>query len=239
MKTADVIRAIRPLQRAVAPLLIEDVTNGDMPTSVDEVIDRYADRIGAPFHFDDGKGWKDDIRSAAIWTLMRNGFAKGKVVHLSKDGMLSSWSTVRIELEAAVAIEIEFGGNRALSVRAKEIVAQATVIGEGSRAVYVYTDSRLDRLGDKCTKIGRHDRSGGGEVLRRILSQYSTGNPGHPVLRVIARTDREVGLETFLHRRFGSRRIENGFGAEWFSVPYEEVAIEIETYLALQMSGDH
>ena len=235
MKTADVIRAIRPLQRAVAPLLIEDVTNGDMPTSVAEVIDRYADRIGAPFHFDDGNGWKDDIRSAAIWTLMRNGFAKGKVVHLSKDGMLSSWSKVRIELEAAVAIEIEFGGNRALSVRAKDIVAQAIVIGQGSRAVYVYTDSRLDLLGDRCTKIGRHDRSGGGEVLRRILSQYSTGNPGYPVLRIIARTDKEVGLETFLHQKFGPHRIENGFGAEWFSVPYEEVAQEIQAYLSLQV----
>ena len=235
MKTADVIRAIRPLQRAVAELLIDDVTNGDPPGSVVDVINRYAERIGVPFYFDDGKGWIDDIRSAAIWTLMRNGFAKGKVVRLSKDGMLSSWSKVRIELEAAVAIEVEFGGNRALSLRAKDIVAQATVMGQGPRAVYVYTDSRLDSLGDHCTKIGRHDRSGGGEVLRRILSQYSTGNPGYPVLRIIARTDKEVGLETFLHQRFGHHRIENGFGAEWFSVHYEDVAQEIQAYLSLQV----
>lgn len=234
MRTADVIRAIRPLQRAVASLLIDDVANGDIPASVAEVIDRYADRIGAPMQFDDGKGWTGDIRSAAIWTLIGNGFAKGRVVHLSKDGRLSGWSQVRIELEAAAAIEIEFGGNRALSIRAREIVAKAKVIGQGPRAVYVYTDSRLDRLGDKCTKIGRHDRSGGGEVLQRILKQYSTGNPGYPVLRIIARTDREVSLETFLHRKFGPHRIEEGFGAEWFAVPFQDVASEIDTFFSLQ-----
>ena len=89
MTTADVIRAIRPLQRVVAELAIVDITNGNPPASVDEVIDRYTDRIGVPHYFDDGKGWKDDIRSAAIWTLMRNGFATGKVVHLSGDGTLS------------------------------------------------------------------------------------------------------------------------------------------------------
>lgn len=232
MKTADVIRGMRPYQRKVAELLVNDVVGGEAPTSMADVIGRYADKLGEAVHFDTGTGWSGDLREAAIWTLLANGFAKGKVVALSKDGLLSSWVTDRIELEAAATIEIEFGGNRALSVRAKDIVGQATTIGAGPRAVYVYTDSRLDTLGDRCTKIGRHDRSGSGEVLQRVLMQYSTGNPGYPVLRAIARTDDDVVLETTLHRRFESYRITGGFGTEWFAVPYEDVIAAIDDHLA-------
>ena len=231
MKTADVIRAIRPYQRRVAPMLIEDVARGDMPSSVVEAVSRYADRMGEAVPFDTGTGWAGDLREAAIWTLLSNGFAKGKVVSLSKDGALSSWSTDQIALEAAALIEIEFGGNRALSEHAKEVVGQTMILGAGPRAVYVYTDSRLDRLGDSCTKIGRHHRSGSGEVLQRVLQQYSTGNPGLPVLRAIARTEDDVALETALHRRFGASRITQGFGAEWFEVPYEAVVAAIKEHM--------
>lgn len=228
MKTADVIREMRPLQRKAAELLIADVMRGKTPGSVREAVDVYADELGSAVHFDNGAGWSGDLREAAIWTLLTNGFAKGKVVSLTKDGMLSSWVMDRMELEAAAAIEIEFGGNLALSVRAKDIVGQTKTLGTGARAVYVYTDSRLDALGDQCTKIGRHDRSGSGEVLQRVLVQYSTGNPGYPVLRAIARTDSDVDLETFLHRRFGKFRVLGGFGSEWFAVPYGEVIAAIE-----------
>lgn len=231
MKTADVIRAIRPYQRKVARMLIEDVARGDMPGSVAEVVTRYADRMGEAVAFDTGAGWAGDLREAAIWTLLANGFAKGKVVRLTKDRMLSSWSTDQIALEAAALIEIEFGGNRSLSEHAKEVVGQTMTIGAGTRAVYVYTDSRLDRLGDSCTKIGRHHRSGSGEVLQRVLQQYSTGNPGLPVLRAIARTEDDVALETALHRRFGASRITESIGAEWFEVPYAEVIAAIKEHL--------
>ena len=231
MKSADVIRAIRPFQRTVASMLIEDVARGDMPGSVLETVNRYAERLGEAVPFDTGTGWAGDLREAAIWTLLSNGFAKGKVVSLSKDGTLSSWSTDQIALEAAALIEIEFGGNRALSEHAKDVVSQTTTLGAGSRAVYVYTDSRLDRLGDSCTKIGRHHRSGSGEVLQRVLQQYSTGNPGLPVLRAIARTENDVALETALHRRFGASRIKEGFGAEWFEVPYEDVISAIKEHM--------
>lgn len=232
MKTADVIRAIRPYQRKVARMLIEDVVRGDLPGSVAEVVTRYADRMGEAVVFDTGAGWAGDLREAAIWTLLSNGFAKGKVVRLSKDRMLSSWSTDQIALEAAALIEIEFGGNRALSEHAKDVVGQTMTIGAGPRAVYVYTDSRLDRLGDRCTKIGRHHRSGSGEVLQRVLQQYSTGNPGLPVLRAIARIEDDVALETALHRRFGARRITESIGAEWFEVGHEEVIAAIKELLA-------
>lgn len=212
-------------------MLIEDVARGDMPGSVAEVVTRYADRMGEAVAFDTGAGWAGDLREAAIWTLLANGFAKGKVVRLTKDRMLSSWSTDQIALEAAALIEIEFGGNRSLSEHAKEVVGQTMTIGAGTRAVYVYTDSRLDRLGDSCTKIGRHHRSGSGEVLQRVLQQYSTGNPGLPVLRAIARTEDDVALETALHRRFGASRITESIGAEWFEVPYAEVIAAIKEHL--------
>jgi hypothetical protein len=231
MKTSDVIRAMRPYQRKLAQLLIDDVVNGEAPLSIADTVSRYANRLGDALLFDTGTGWSGDVREAAIWTLLANGFAKGKVVRLSKAGILSSWITDRMELEAAATIEIEFGGNRALSVRARDIVGEATCVGAGSRAVYVYTDSRLDSLGDRCTKIGRHDRSGGGEVLQRVLMQYSTGNPGFPVLRAIARTDDDVALETALHRKFNEYRITGGFGAEWFEVPYEDVIAAILEHL--------
>lgn len=230
MKTSSVIRMMRPYQRRLATVLIDDVVEGNAPSSIHEAIVRYADTIGEPVSFDTGKGWADDIRSAAVWTLCSNGFAKGGVVRLKPDGSLSSWSSDRMELEAAAAIEIEFGGNRALSERAKDIVRDVRVMGSGPRAVYVYTDSRLDALGDSCTKIGRHHFSGGGEVLRRILEQYSTGNPGLPVLRVIARTQTDVALEAFLHRTFRERQIVGGFGKEWFAVRYEEVVSAIEMF---------
>jgi Meiotically up-regulated gene 113 len=233
-KTADVIRAIRPYQRRVARMLIDDVTRGDMPGSVADVMERYADRMGVAVAFDTGTGWAGDLREAAIWTLLANGFAKGKVVTLTKDRMLSGWSTDRIALEAAALIEIEFGGNRALSEHGKKVVDQTMIIGAGSRAVYVYTDSRLDRLGDSCTKIGRHHRSGSGEVLQRVLQQYSTGNPGLPVLRAIACTDDDVALETALHRRFKAFSVRESIGAEWFEVPYAEVISAIREYFGSQ-----
>jgi hypothetical protein len=230
MKTSDVIRAMRPYQRAVAPLIIDDVLSGNVPSSVDEVISRHADKIGEAFDFDTGKDWAGDVRSAAIWALIGNGFAKGKVVRLNKDGSLASWSRSRLELEAAAAIELQFGGNRSLAVEAKKMVEQAIVHGSGERAVYVYTDSRLDRLGDSCSKIGRHHRSGEGEVLQRILRQYSTGNPGYPVLRIIARTDDDVSMETFLHSRFKNKKINEGTGKEWFEVSYTDVLLAIKDY---------
>ncbi|WP_134682440.1 GIY-YIG nuclease family protein [Paracoccus ravus] len=231
MKTSDVIRLMRPYQRLVAPMVISDVVGGMAPRSFSEAISRYAGRMGESVSFDNGKGWSGDIREAAIWTLFRNGFAKGKVVKMSDDGTLTHWTENGMELEVAAAIETEFGGNRALSVRAKDIVRQAIILGEGAKAVYVYTDSRLDSLGDNCTKIGRHHLSGSGEVLRRILGQYSTGNPGYPVLRIIAKTDTEVALESFLHRAFRERRIEGGFGYEWFAVKHQDVLAAIEAFV--------
>lgn len=234
MKHSDVVRMMRPYQRNLASLLVEDAAYGRLPTSVSDAISIYADRMGEPFSFDTGKGWADDIRSAAAWTLFRNGFVKGRVVKMTEDGTLSDWTANRMELEAAAAIEIEFGGNLALSVRAKDIVEKAIIIGSGPRAVYVYTDSRLDALGDNCTKIGRHHLSGSGEVLMRVLGQYSTGNPGYPVLRVIARTDHDVALETKLHRRFREHHISGGFGTEWFSVSSDDVIAAINDLMSAQ-----
>lgn len=233
IKHSEVVRKMRPYQKRLLALLADDIVSGNPPASVEDAIAKYADLMGQPFTFDTGKGWADDIRSAAAWTLFRNGLAKGKVVKVADDGGLSCWATNPMEIEAAAAIEIEFGGNRSLSDRAKNIVANATVIGEGARAVYVYTDSRLDSLGDCCTKIGRHHMSGSGEVLSRILGQYSTGNPGYPVLRVIARTDSDVALETFLHRKFRDQNVSGGFGSEWFEVSHEEVVLAISEFLSL------
>lgn len=233
MKKSDVVRLMRPYQRVLSRLIIDDAVSGTAPSSVEEAIERYTEQMGKPFLFVAGD-WSGDIREAAIWTLLRNGFAKGKMVKMTADGRLFAWSGDRIDLEAASAIETEYGGNGALSARARDIVSQLKVVGAGSKAVYVYTDSRLDALGDHCTKIGRHHLSGGGEVLRRVLSQYSTGNPGLPVLRVIAKTDADVALESYLHKNFANDRIVGGFGTEWFAVPHHAVFTAIVDFFANQ-----
>lgn len=233
MKKSNVIRQMRPYQRRLAPMIIDDAISGVPPTSIADAIERYAEKMGEAFSFVAGD-WQGDIREAAIWTLLRNGFAKGKMVKMSADGELSRWSSDRTALEAAAAIETEFGGNRALTERARHIVSQVKVVGTGERAVYVYTDSYLDALGDHCTKIGRHHLSGSGEVLNRILTQYSTGNPGYPVLRVIAKTNAEVALESHLHRSFDEARISGGFGTEWFKVSHQAVLAAIKDFYAHQ-----
>ncbi len=228
MKKADVVSKMRPYQRIAAQRIIEDVLAGNQPSSILEAIARYKKGmdIGEDHAFDDGNGWNGDIRETAIWCLISNGFCKGGVVTESA-GILSQWSSDLAKLENAARIEIEFGGRLALSRRSKKMLADLQILGEkdAPKAVYVYTDSRLENLEDTCTKIGRHDHSGRGEVLARIISQYSAGNPGMPLLKYIFRTHDAVRLESELHQIFRSERIgtDNSFGAEWFGVTPQEI----------------
>lgn len=230
LKHSDVVREMRPYQRRLAPLIIEDVLSGNPPETVVQAVERYMPKVGPSLLFDTQRGWSGDIREAAIYTLLHNGFKKGKAVRIV-DEVCCDWSTDETELLVAAEVEIEFGGNFSRSTRAKDIFENAKVIGSGSRCVYVYTDSRLDQHGDTCTKIGRHDRSGLGEVTGRILSQYGTGNPGYPVLRYIFRTEHEVKLEGFLHHKFKDCRAVEGLGTEWFEVRPDDVEAAVENQL--------
>jgi hypothetical protein len=217
----------------VAEWIIADVVAGNPPLNVQTAIDRYAQQLGAPHPFNTGPKWSGDLREAAIWTLIRNGFAKGKTVRVAKDGTLSNWQGTELELAVAAAVESEFGGSRALSLLATEIVKDTrSPFGARPEADYVYTDSRLDSLGGTCAKIGRHNSFGTGAILRCILQQYKTGNPGYPRLHLIAMTDDASGLEGRLHRRFAKQNIKGGFGTEWFKVSIDDIATAIKDEIA-------
>ncbi|WP_161489427.1 GIY-YIG nuclease family protein [Sulfitobacter sp. EhC04] len=228
MRKSDVVRRMRPYQEKLAQLMIDDICDGKLPTTIKEIQNRYRDHIGPELRFETNRGWNGDIRDAAIWTLVKNGFAKMGAVQLATetpDGhqTLEKWKVSREELHIAAQIEISYGGNRKTFARWTESARHTQVHYAGSGAVYVYTDSRLDHLGDVCTKIGRHEYSGIGNVRTRILQQYGTSTPGIPILWHIFRTDREKDLENHLHRKFSKMRITGGFGSEWFQVSPDEV----------------
>ncbi len=233
---SDLVRKVRPLQKKVAPLIIDDAIAGRPPISVDCACQRYREALSGLVpsnarQYDAGPSAKGDIRELAIEWLIWNGFAKDKTVNLDDSGNLTNWIRDRNALEAAADLEIEHGSNRSWAELAKEMRKTCTVHGTGPRSVYVYTDSRLDRLGDKCTKIGRHHHSGIGDVAGRVAQQYATGNPGVPVLRFLFAVENDAALETYLHRHFKKNRIKDGVGKEWFEVSADEVAAAAQEYL--------
>jgi hypothetical protein len=203
----------------------------DPPQTIEDAYSRYTHLMGDDFTFVTKDGWSDRITRAAIWTLLKNGFSRGKTLEIAGENL--NWLTNNEQqLFFAAAIETEFGGNSRLADDADKMAQHVQIEGRGDRAVYVYTDSRLDSLGDTCTKIGRHDQSGVGEVIGRVISQYGTGNPGKPVLHYIFKTKDEVALETQLHRHFTNSHIDGGFGTEWFSVkPAEVRKAALENYI--------
>ncbi|MCL6285793.1 GIY-YIG nuclease family protein, partial [Ruegeria sp. 2012CJ41-6] len=220
----DIIRAMRPIQRKAAALLISDVLANTPPSSVIEAQGRYREQLGEGGLVDDGRGWRDDIRDTSVFCLLRNGFAKGKAVTLHKsDQTLTGWSADEASLRQAAALETEYGGNlRQLKIR-MAMVRDFETIGQGLEAVYVYTDSRLDQAGYACCKIGRHDSSDVNSVATRILEQYGTGSAGLPVLRYLLKTDDATALETKLHRLFSKHRLKDAFGTEWFGMNYRDI----------------
>lgn len=236
IKKAEVIRRMRPLQNILADLIVLDVAGGNAPGSIADAIDRYCDKIGDACHFETNRDWSGDIRHAALHTLLVNGFAKGGVVRIDGDSL--SWTTRDADtLHRAAQIETMFGGNRARRDSTLESLNGVRTYGEGSRAVYVYTDSVLDRSNLTFCKIGRHHFAEPGMVLARIVQQYRTGNPSFPILRYIFRTNDDAGLEGALHQCFNEWRVD-GTGSEWFEMPYETVLPAAKALLAEQTRPD-
>ncbi len=233
---SDLVRKVRPLQRIVAPLIIEDVIAGQPPSFVKVACKHYSEALSGRVpsnarQYDAGPSARGDIRELAIEWLLLNGFAKGKAVKFDGANTLTNWTSDRDALEVAADLEIEHGSNRSWAKLAEETGKTCEVRGAGPRAVYLYTDSRLDQLGDKCTKIGRHHHSGIGDVAGRVAQQYATGNPGMPVLRFLFAVENDAALETYLHRHFKDHHVKNGVGKEWFEVTAEEVAAAAQEYL--------
>lgn len=228
----EVVRRMRPLQRTAAKLLIEAVISGrNVPDSIDAATALVVDQLGSPWHFvTERAGWEGELREAAVYWLIVNGFAKGGAVR-RRERQLDGWTTDADILRTAAEIEYDHGGNARRAAIARDQAPSVEIIGEGERAVYVYTDSRLDQLGDVCTKIGRNSGSGLGEVLARIVEQYGTANPGKPRIHCICRTNDEYMLETELHTRFSGQRIWDGVGSEWFAVPVQTVRQAIQEIL--------
>lgn len=221
---SEIVRAMRPLQREAAEILIQDVLMGSPPLSITDALAKYSDQLGASKLFDNQKGWAGDIREAAIFCLIQNGFVKAQAVKISKeDGLLTDWLTDEEKLFDAAALEYEYGGNTRLIKVRKRSSAQAKFVGAGEQSVYVYTDSVLDSYGAILCKIGKHNSSEKSSVLGRIFSQYGTGNPGHPVLRLVVRTENAAKLEAVLHRKFAAERVRDVPGTEWFEMDPAQV----------------
>ena len=222
---------MRPIQRRVAKMIIEDVLNRQPPDSIRDAQNRYRVRLGEGFLVDNGKGWKDDIRDTSVWCLIKNGFAKAGVVQLKPScevGTLSQWIAVEEQLRKAAELETEWGSNRRQVEFGDLIREHCVVLGVGNESVYVYTDSRLDQLGDISCKIGRHESSDMSSVIGRVLDQFGTGNAGLPKLRYLIQTKDAIALETALHRAFSSARIRNAMGTEWFEIDYQLVVEQID-----------
>lgn len=213
---------MRPYQRKLAVWISDDVLRNDPPISYDDASSRYIDRLGEPRPFNTKSEWKGDIREAALWTLIHHGFAKFGAVKANQN-KFHDWVRDEATLATAAALEIEFGSNTGHLNLAPKIGPETVIFGEGPKCVYVYVDSRLYALGDKAAKIGRHDRSGQGEVIGRILQQYRTGNPGYPVLKYIFRTFNATSLEKHLHNKFRENQVHDGIGKEWFEVDLREI----------------
>lgn len=222
---AEAVRRMRLHQAALAEMIIADVVAGKPPASIPAARDRYCPQIRmaeSPL-FDTRKNWSGDIRDAALWTLMLNGFARGGAVSVHGPDEALSWRTQDAQdLRKAADIEMVFGGNRARMERILASLNEVECFGTGGRAVYVYTDTVLDRSGLHFCKIGRHHYSEIGMVVARVIQQYGAGNPGQPVLRYVFRTDFDVKLETGLHRHFALSR-GTGEGNEWFEIRYADV----------------
>lgn len=222
---SKVVAKMRPLQREVAERLIPEVSAGRAPASLRDIQQRYLSFLGAPFYFDNGKGWRGEIREAAIDCLIKNGFAKAHTVKANWETReLSDWTLNKADLQEAANLEILFGGNVRLSEARRAAFEAVRVEGEGDEFVYVYTDSLLSELNYDCCKIGRHNSSEKSAVLGRVFEQYGTGNPGTPELRLILCTNDAVSLEADLHKHFDSVRIHGVAGTEWFRCHYAKVA---------------
>ncbi|GHA53256.1 hypothetical protein GCM10008927_18810 [Amylibacter ulvae] len=229
----DIVRAMRPLQKRAADLIIKDVLNNNPPLNTDEAIARYRDQLGEGFWIDNGNGWDGDIRDTSIFCLIQNGFVKGGAVkHNKTNNELTEWSLDNEFLEYSADLEIIHGSNRRQAEMRDKAMQTHEFVGKGKEAVYTYTDSLLDELGHSYTKIGKHTSSDLGSVATRVLSQYGTGNAGIPRIRTIFRTDDAGQLETEFHRHMKSENLHvtDGIGTEWFEIDHTKVA-EIYTQL--------